>query len=305
MSAAADVRPSSRGLVLPMILLLTISVALQVVRDRGWTPYRPAAPMLWLQAGPMARRLALGYDNLAADIYWMRAVVYYGGQRLAPADQRTYEQLFPLLRLVTTLDPAFKVAYRFGAIFLTEPPPNGPGRPDQAIDLLRRAIDANPDGWEYMHDTAFVYYWWLGDYRSAAAWFERAAVVPGAPAWLAPLAATTLAEGGDRGLSRQMWRQLRDDSDVAWIRRSAETRLAQLDALDAIDRLAPLVAQYAAAYGRPPAAWGELVTARLLPGIPLDPAGVPFVLDAATGRIDVARRSPLFPLPAKQRRGGA
>ena len=35
--------------------------------------------------------------------------------------------LYPLLDLTTTLDPHFNIAYRFGAIFLSEPYPAGPG----------------------------------------------------------------------------------------------------------------------------------------------------------------------------------
>ena len=86
------------------------------------------------------------FDNLVADVYWMRAVVYYGGKRRASAKhrplRRTSTQLYPLLDLVTSLDPYFRVAYRFGAIFLTEAYPSGPGRPDLAIALLQRGVDA-------------------------------------------------------------------------------------------------------------------------------------------------------------------
>ena len=75
---------------------------------------------------------------------------------------------------MTSLDPHFKVAYRFGAIFLTEAYPSGPGRPDLAIALLQRGIERDGGRWEYMHDIGFVYYWWLHDYKQAAEWFERA-----------------------------------------------------------------------------------------------------------------------------------
>jgi len=300
-SSRGEVHPSSR-LLLGAALMLVVAIALQVVRDRNWTPFRPAASVMWLQAGPIARRLALGYDNLLADIYWMRAVVYYGSVRLASAADRNYDLLYPMLDMVTTLDPDFKVAYRFGAIFLTEAYPSGPGRPDQAIDLLQRGAAQDPKAWEYIHDIGFVYYWWLGDYPQAASWFSRAAEVPGAPIWLKPLAATTLAEGGDRNLSRQMWRQIAEGSDVEWIRSSAATRLMQLDALDAIDQLSAIVARFKAQIGRLPSSWTELVSARLLPGVPLDPSGLPLVLDATTGFVDVAEQSPLWPLPIKQRR---
>lgn len=300
--SALRMAPPNGALLLGGACLLVVAIALQVVRDRTWTPVQPPSTM-WLQAGPLAPRLALGYDNLLADVYWMRAVVYYGGMRVADQDTRNYDLLYPMLDMVTTLDPDFKVAYRFGAIFLTEAYPNGPGRPDQAINLLQRGIEHQPEGWEYMHDIAFVHYWSLGDYKSAASWFTRAAAVPGAPSWLKPLAATTLAQGGDRALSRQMWQQMRDGSDIDWIRQAAELRLAQLDAMDAIDRLSRVVLRFRDETGRWPQQWSELIAARLLPGVPLDPASTPFTLNAATGAVGLAQQSPLSPLPTRQMRG--
>ena len=87
-----------------------------------------------------------------------------------------------------------------------------------------------------MMDLGFVYYWHLHDYKSAAATFERASELPGAPSWLRPLAAVTLAEGGHRDASRALWQQLAQ-SDEPWLRDSAKLRLAQLDAMDTIDSL--------------------------------------------------------------------
>ena len=115
-------------------------------------------------SGPLAQRLALGFDNLVADVYWMRAVIYYGGQRRAERQRpqaANFDQLFPLLDLVTSLDPHFKVAYRFGAIFLAEAYPGGAGRPDQAVHCCRKASSTTPERWEYFQDIGFVYYWWL------------------------------------------------------------------------------------------------------------------------------------------------
>lgn len=293
----SDQRPSSRRLHVVMGGLLALSIAVQVVRDRGWQPYVPTTPLLWFQSGPLLKRVSLGFDNLLADVYWIRAVVYYGGMRRADDAHRNFDLLDPLLTLVTTLDPHFRVAYRFGAVFLTEAYPSGPGRPDRAIALLERGLAANPSGWEYMHDIGFVYYWWLRDYKAAGEWFGKAGQLPGAPIWLSALGATTLAQGGDRQSSRFLWRQVLESSDGGWFRQNAQLRLAQLDAMDVTDELNRASRRFAAREGRPPQTWRELVTGEGLRGIPLDPAGVPYVLDAATGRIDVSRESQLWPLP--------
>lgn len=278
--------------------LLAAAIGLQVVRDRGWEPYQPPNPLLWVQSGPLMQRLALGFDNLVADVYWIRAVVYYGGKRREVSERKDYSGLYPLLDLVTSLDPHFRVAYRFGAIFLTEAYPAGPGRPDQAIQLLERAIERDFGRWEYYHDIGFVYYWWLRDYERAAEWFLRGSERPDAALWLKPLAGTVLASGGNRESSRQLWRQLLE-SDVDYLRGQATHRLAQLDAMEQIEQLTVVLQRFIERERRTPRTWRELAVAERLPAVPTDPTGVPFVFDPAVGRIDVSRKSTLWPLPGE------
>lgn len=278
-------------------LLMTAAVLLQVWRDRRWSPYEPATAMMWVQEPHWIARAALGFDSLVADIYWMRAIVYFGQKRLSTRPDKNYDLLYPLLNLVTALDPRFTVAYRFGALFLTEPPPGGPARPDQAIALLERGVARTPDRWEYLHDIGFVHAWSRNDYVEAARWFERAAAIPGAPVWLKSTAASMAVRGGDRASARQMWQQLRDHTDIDWFKESADWHLAQFDAMDAIDRLNEIVWRYKAATGRMPASWNELIAARALTRVPVDPTGTAFELDSVNEDVDLASSSALWPLP--------
>jgi tetratricopeptide (TPR) repeat protein len=244
------------------------------------------------------KRLAFGFQALAADVYWIRAIQHYGGNRLrtesAAAGDR-YELLYPLLDIATSLDPYFNIAYRFGAIFLGEPEPGGPGRPDQAIALLRKAIAAMPHKWQYYHDVAFVYYWRLRDYKAAAEWFQRAAAQPGAPNWLPSVAASMLTRSDDRATARFMWQQLLS-SEQAWVRRSAERSLLQLQALDQIDQLQAAVSLSGMPMGGR-YSWDALIRRGIVGGIPLDPTGTPYALDPVTGRVRVSTQSSLFPMP--------
>jgi hypothetical protein len=115
---------------------------------------------------------------------------------------------------------------------------------------------------------------------------------------LRPLAAVTLAEGGHRSASRTLWEQLAQ-SEEAWLRDSARLRLAQLEAMDAIDALHTRVEQFRQMHPGQPVTWDHLVATGALPGVPLDSSGTPFTLDPATGYITVARESKLFPLPGQ------
>jgi tetratricopeptide (TPR) repeat protein len=277
-----------------------VAIGLQMARD-SWYPRdeQQARSILYVKSGPALRRIALEYDALAADVYWIRAIQEYGGDRLAKAGTRKYELLYPLLDIATSLDPYFNIAYRFGAIFLSEGYPGGPGRPDQAIALLRKGISAQPTKWQYYHDVAFVYYWQLRDMEAAARWFRLAATQPNAPNWLEPVAATMLIEGGDRASARFLLQQILQ-SEEAWLQRMARRGLMQVDALDLIDQLQQRVRRFPPPDGGP-FSWEWLIRRGVLRGVPADPSGAPFELDPGTGAVRVSPQSELHPMPAARK----
>ena len=274
------------------------ALCLQAYREARHSLPQVSSDILYFRGGAAVSRAALGFDAFLADVYWIRAIQHFGGTRRAQGGDKTYSLLYPLLDLVTTLDPHFNIAYRFGAIFLSEPYPAGPGRADLAISLLERGLAANPARWRYAQDAGFVHYWYRQDYKRAAEWYDRASRIEGAPWWLRSMAASTLAEGGDRASSREMWRRIYETVDDTWVRNNAQLKLQQLQALDEIDALAAMVARFAQLRGVPPRSWNELIAVRWLAGIPVDPSGTPYELKSdAPGGVALSEKSSLHPLP--------
>jgi hypothetical protein len=293
---------STRTAVVVIALLSVAVVGLQALEDTARAAIAPATEsgdVLYLQSPTVLKRAALSYDALVADLYWIRAVQYYGGKRLSKG-AKNYDLLYPLLDLTTSVDPYFDIAYRFGAIFLAEPYPGGAGRPDLGVALLQKGLRTQPDKWQFAEDIGFVYYWWLRDYGSAAEWFRRAADMPNAPEWLKPLAGVTLAQGGNRSSSRRLWTEIQQNPDAEWLQRQAEFRLKQLDALDGIDLIERAVQQYQHRTGAWPASWSDMIRAGALRAVPADPAGIPFQLDPSSGKVMLAPASPLNPLPSTE-----
>jgi tetratricopeptide (TPR) repeat protein len=285
-----------------LVVLFAAVIGLQMIQAA-----RPlAAPdgistnLLYVRSPRTLAHATLSFHALAADIYWIRAVQHYGGTKLSNEPNKQYDVLYPLLDLTTSLDPYFDVVYKFGSVFLAEPYPAGAGRPDRAIALLQKGLRTSPDKWELAQGIGFVYYWWLADYQNAAMWFDRAADMPNAPDWLRPLAAVTLAQGGNRASSRMLWTEIARNGDADWLRDQAAFRLKQLDALDGIDFIQRIVDQYRGRTGVPPASWDDMMRAGLLRGVPPDPTGVPFRLDSSTGKVTLDPSSSLNPLPSAE-----
>jgi len=279
--------------------MLAVAIALQIARDRAFAYTQSDRQVLYVSNPEVMRRAALSYDALLADVYWIRALQYYGGERQKPPLTRNYDLLYPLLDLTTTLDKRFTIAYRFGAIFLAEPQPGGAGRPEQAIALLKKGIALNPNKWEYYQDIGFIYYWHVRDYQHAAEWFRQGGEVPAAPFWMKTWAAVMLTRGGNRDASRALWTQIGQSEESDWLRNTARMRLAQLDALDQIDVLKRVVGDFTRRTGQPAQSWEQLITAGVIRRVPTDPAGSPYTLDAQTGDIGVAQQSDLWPLPTE------
>jgi tetratricopeptide (TPR) repeat protein len=288
-------RPTAFG-ILAVLGGLGLAAATLYARDARYPPPPVAERMLYMTSGPVARRVMLSFDALAADVYWIRTIQHYGRDRKSRLAATRFELLQPLLDLTTSLDPLFSTAYRFGAIFLAMAPPDGPGRADQAVALLEKGLKASPDRWQYEHDIGFVHYWHTGNFNAAADAFERAAKMPNAPTWLMSVAAMTRAQGGNRAAARRMLEELRT-SPENYLRQAAERALLQLQVLDGIDELQREVDRYNTTTGRYPANWYELVKAGVLRGIPADPARVPFLYDPATHLVSLNPASPLSPLP--------
>src|SRR5450759_4092245 len=119
-------------------LLLAVSLAASVLMLQRVDEARPAATLtevLYLPFPKVLKRLSLGYDGLLADIYWTRAVQYFGAKHYAGAEH--YALLAPLLEVTTVLDPHLIVSYDFGANFLAPSPPEGAGLPGEAIKLVQ------------------------------------------------------------------------------------------------------------------------------------------------------------------------
>jgi len=277
-----------------LLLLVAPLVPLSQRRIDGLVGgFRAQEDVLYFWSGEHVKRLVPGFESLAADLYWLRTVQYFGGQRLF-AKGKDFELLRPLIDITTTLDPRLEIAYRYGAVFLSEPPPLGAGKPSEGVEVLERGVAALPESWRLRQDLAFFHYIFLNDAETAARVLLAAAEIPGAAFWLRTMAADLAASGGNREDSRRMWRQMFDQAEEGIIRENARLRLQILDSLDLADAIAGAVAEFERREGRRPARLTELQAAGLWRRPLVDLANVPYCYDVGTGRVFIQEASPMW-----------
>jgi tetratricopeptide (TPR) repeat protein len=244
-----------------------------------------------LRSGKLVKAMSLEYAPLLADIYWTRVVQFYGNKRMR--GQANLELLWPLLDITTTLDPNLVVAYRFGAIFLSQSAPSGAARPDLAVQLIQRGIQANPDYWRLYEDLGFVYYFDLKDYPKASEAFLEGSKKPGALVWMKIMAARIAAEGESYATSLFLWKDIYDSTTDPQVKANALRHVELLQVKEDCRQLDALADEYAKRYGKRPARVSDLVQAGLIRGIPRDPKGFAYVF-GEDGKAELNLDSPLL-----------
>ena len=268
-------------------ILLLICLAASVVIRQRVDRYRPTATLddvLYLSSPKMVKRLSLGYDGLMANLYWTRAVQYFGSRHHYAS--KNYDLLPPLLQLTTALDPELTVAYHFGANFLAPKPPDGAGMPEKAIELIEYGIRNNPNDWKLYYDLGFIYYLELKDYAKASDAFMRGTSIPNAHPFLRVLAGRMASHAGEIETARMLWTAAYENTEDKQIKANALAHLTALRVDEDVTYLEKAVAIYRERNGRLPTTLGALEIAGIIPGVPLDPRGLTYLL-MPNGKIEV------------------
>jgi hypothetical protein len=239
---------------------------------------------LYIRSAKVLRRLCLGYTGLLADIYWTRAVQYFGTQHHQHSGD--FRMLAPLLEVATELDPHMLPPYQFGANFLAQQPPNGAGRPGEALALITYGIEHNPDKWRLYYNLGFLYFTEFKDYARAANAFTAGAKLPETSPFMPVLAARMAQHAGEFDTARMLWNTTYQSTKDPNIRGNAIDHLVALRVDEDVTQLEEVVEKYRRQTKHLPASMADLERAGFIRGTPLDPNNKPYKL-MPDGRIEV------------------
>ena len=260
--------------------------------------------------GVKLKGFALGFEGLLADWYWIKSLQYIGDKLLNSKESVSIDDLKPLnprllyqyLDNATMLDPQFFRAYQYGAVVL--PTIDN----EQAIKLIQKGIEANPNDWRLYHYLGFIY-WRLGDYEKSAEIYDRSSQLAGSPDFTKMMAARIKTEGSNRATAREMYQEMLEQAEDINIRNLAARRLFELDSLDERDIIQKNLADFKSKNNRCANNWVEifpLLQQEKLPGNKnfrvdaagnvVDPSGAAYILDKENCAVKLNTEKTKIPL---------
>lgn len=212
------------------------------------------------------RALSLGFDEVVADVLWLRFVQSIPNAP-PPAAERIW--LSNQVKSIVELDPAFTAVYERGTSILAVMVV----APQAAREVAERGIERTPGTWRMPFLAGYVCFYELRDMACGADYMRLVTTIPGHPIWVRPLAARLTTASGQYDASIEFLARWIEATPHESGKKYMRERLRQAILARDVDALSTAVDAYREREGATPAKIEDLVSAGILRGIPAEPFG--------------------------------
>ena len=264
-----------RYIYIVLLILLIANFSYRI--DLKKSPHKLIGELMYFPSGVAVKALSMGFYAPLADLVWLRFIQYYGEHRMT--DVR-FELMYHILDILTTLDTRFVHAYNLGALMLAHDAQS----PDQAFQLLKKAMYLNPEDWRYPFVYGFINYVFLAKYKVAEVYFRLAGQKPNATdmpkRWAAYCAYRKV---GDLKTALALWLDLYNSTNNPEEKKIAEVYIKEIKMKLDIQFLNKKVKEFTEKFKHPPYGLRELVLNAIIDSIPTEPHGGKYYL--SKGRV--------------------
>ena len=240
------------AMVLFVSALPLLAIASLELDRRQLASHQSVGEGYYLPPPAILRGLSFGYNELGADLLWVRTIAYFTDH----LKDRQLSHLHRHVQNILALDDHFREVYRFGsAMFMSRGERQTNDDVRHAIALLKRGHEAFPTrhefplaiGTHYMTELKTKNKKLRNEYRSTGAdWIRRAILVGAKGAWLPSLAAQVYTKQGKRELAIRHLQELYLLTKDRKTRRQIAIKLKHLQA----SRMAADLRRYEKTYRR-------------------------------------------------------
>ncbi|MDY6843273.1 MAG: hypothetical protein SVW57_04185 [Thermodesulfobacteriota bacterium] len=238
---------------------------------------------VYLPYGKYLRFITMGYDQIIADVLWLRSIQYIGDKS---EEKRGYPHLYSLLDLVTDIDPKFVLAYRVGGVILSV----WAGKVEESNRLLKKGFKHNPDDWRLPFFIGFNNFFYLRNFHDAAYYIGKASIMQGSPPYLTMLASRLYAEAEVPEFGIEfLWRVYENTVDKR-VRNRVLRRMKELIVERDVKNLELALKRYKEKTNVNPKELQELITKGIIESLPKEPYGGYYYLDQEDGRVKSSKK---------------
>jgi hypothetical protein len=150
--------------------------------------------LTYLPSGKFLKPMVLDQDAAAADLLWIRGMIYFADAYL---EGKSYRWLGHILEIVTTLNPRFRPAYEFAGTVLTK----RQGELPRSLALMRKGMDEFPADWKLRVYASMAQLSLDSNYVLAAEYLKPVTLDTNVPDYIRVLAASLLRKGAGRTMA--------------------------------------------------------------------------------------------------------
>lgn len=176
-----------------LVLLFGCALITKLSSEKFFRLYKTLPPNLKpLEAsyeGKSLKHYSFGFESMIASFLWIEMLQL---AEHTPVQQDEVSWEYAQLDAITTLDPKFESAFRFGSIFLSTLRRDRLG----GKYLLEKWAQRDRTYWRPEYILGMHYFQELGDYPNAAPHVIRAASMKNAPYWVSSLGLRLLSDSG-------------------------------------------------------------------------------------------------------------
>lgn len=171
-----------KGLIVFSVALLVAAFGASITLQRRMLLRLRANPeifrdSLYVPSADYVKWITIGYDQLAADLLWLRAIQTFGATY---ANKENLPPLANYFQAISNLDPKFVPVYSFANMVLGEEA----GDHKFGLEVIDQGMVNVPRYYRIPFEGAFFAFWTMDDGQKAKYYVRMAAKAPDCPEWL-------------------------------------------------------------------------------------------------------------------------
>lgn len=241
--------------------------------------------VIYIPPAKHARFLSFGYGNILSDYFYLWSVQFFSEK----SELYRFKVISNVYDFITELDPKYIEAYRIGALIMVKDVygrHHDPKGLTMAMKLLEKGIKKNPDNWILPFEAAQYAHFDIRDLALANKFYKMTLSASDLPEFYRNRIITAIGgtmEGFQKPQALQYWYNLWETAKDEIVRNIAFSHFYDLKCSMDIDFINIAMKQYKIKYKRRPEQLSDLIRGKIVPALPTDPYGMPYLYDSTSG----------------------